>query len=85
MLAVLLYLVAFAIPVLLLGYCGARSWYWHLLAIGAALGLGFIPTPPAWKTEAFDLIFGFTLIVLLVWGIGGLVFRGHHPRREKHA
>jgi hypothetical protein len=57
-----------------------------VLAALAALGLGFVPTPPEWKSEAFDLMFGFAFILLLVWGIGGLVvFRPHRPHREKHA
>ena len=85
-LAVLLYLLAIAVPVFLLWRYRSQSWYWHLLAIAAAVGLGFVPTPPAWKTEGFDLAFGFAFILLLVWGIGGLVvFRPRRPHREKHA
>lgn len=85
-LAVLAYLFAIAIPVFLLFHFRSQAWYWHLLATLGALGLGFVPTPPAWKTEAFDLAFGFVFILLLVWGVGGLVvFRPHHPHKEKHA
>ena len=86
MLAVLIYLLAIGIPWFLLYHFRSQNWYWHLLAIAAALGLGFVPTPPAWKTETFDLVFGFTFILLLVWGIGGLVvFRPHRPHHERHA
>jgi len=85
-LAVLMYLGAIAVPIVLLYHFRSQSWYWHILAVLAALGLGFVPTPPTWKTEAFDLAFGFVFILLLVWGIGGLVvFRPHRPHREKHA
>lgn len=85
-LAVLMYLLAITVPVILLFRFHSQAWYWHILAVMAALGLGFVPTPPAWKTEAFDLAFGFVFILLLVWGIGGLVvFRPHRPHREKHA
>ena len=85
-LAVLMYLLAIAIPVALLYCFRSQSWYWHLLAALAGLALGFVPTPPTWKTEAFDLVFGFVFILLLVWGIGGLVLlRPHRPHREKHA
>jgi hypothetical protein len=66
-----------------------QAWYWHLLAVLGALGIGLIPTPPAWKTTASDLIFGFVIALLLVWGLGGLLFLGGlllwRPHREKHA
>ena len=85
-LAVLIYVFAIALPVFLLYRFRSQSWYWHVLATLAALGLGFVPTPPAWKAETFDLAFGFAFILLLVWGVGGLVvFRPHRPHREKHA
>ena len=84
--AVLIYLLAIGIPVFLLYHFRSQPWYWHILAALAALGLGFVPTPPTWKTESFDLAFGFVFILLLVWGIGGLVvFRPHTHHREKHA
>lgn len=82
-LAVLVYLLAFAIPLFLLYRYHSLAWYWHALAILAALGMGFIQTPPEWKSQTFDLLFGAVFVVLAVWGIGGLVaFRWH---REKHA
>jgi hypothetical protein len=82
-LVTLVYLAGLGIPVYLLYYFHAKSWYWHALAIAGALALGFVPTPVAWKTMAMDLIFGFVFLFLVVWGIGGLIpFKGH---REKHA
>lgn len=84
-LAVLLYLLAIALPVFLLYRFRSQSWYWHVLAVLAAIGLGFVPTPLEWKTEAFDLAFGFAFILLLVWGVGGLVVFRPRPHREKHA
>ncbi len=82
-LAVLVYLLAFAIPLLLLYRYHSAAWYWHVLAILAALGMGFIQTPESWKSATFDLCFGAVFVVLVVWGIGGLVaFRWH---RERHA
>ncbi len=82
-LAVLVYLLAFAIPLLLLYHYHSAAWYWHVLAILAALGMGFIQTPENWKSPTFDLCFGAVFVVLVVWGIGGLVaFRWH---RERHA
>ncbi len=86
LLAVLVYLAAIGIPVFLLYRFHAQSWWWHVLALAAAIGLGFVPTPPAWKAASFDLVFGFAFILLLVWGVGGLVMLWpHHRGREKHA
>jgi hypothetical protein len=82
-LAVLIYLLAIGIPISLLYRFHPQSWYWHLLAIVAAFGLGMVPTPATWKTVGFDLAIGFVFVLLLVWGVGGLVlFRSHRP---KHA
>ena len=84
-LAVLVYLLAFAIPAYLLYLFRSQSWYWHALAILAALALGLVPTPPDWKTAGFDLAFGFAMVALLVWGIGGMVVYRPHRHWEKHA
>jgi hypothetical protein len=82
-LAVLVYLLAIGIPVFLLYHFRSQAWYWHVLAILAALGLGFVPTPVEWKNAGVDAAFGFLFVLLLVWGVGGLiVFR---PHQEKHA
>jgi hypothetical protein len=82
--AFLAFLLAFGIPVYLLYHFHSQSWFWHVLAIVAALSLGFVQTPPEWKSKTFDLLFGSTFVFLLVWGVGGLlpVFHHHH---EKHA
>jgi hypothetical protein len=57
-----------------------------VLSIAAALALGLVPTPPEWKSARVDLVFGFALTFLLLWGAGGLVvFRPHVHTREKHA
>lgn len=84
--AVLVYLMAMAIPAYLLYLFRSQSWFWHALAILAAIALGLVPTPMGWNAAAFDLACGFVLIALLVWGIGGLVFyRAHGTHRERHA
>ena len=87
MLAVLIYLLAMGIPIYLLYRFHSQAWYWHTLALLAAIGLGFIPLPSGLQKPAFDLFFGFTFIVLTIWGAGGLIlFRTHHEKhREKHA
>jgi hypothetical protein len=81
--AILIYIAALAIPVVLLYELRSRAWYWHGLAIAGALALGFVPTPAGMHTPGFDLIFGCIFIVLMVWGVGGLV--AFHGPREKHA
>jgi hypothetical protein len=48
-----------------------------------ALGIGLILTPPAWKSTASDLILGFVIALLLVWGLGGLLL--WRPHQERHA
>lgn len=86
MLAILVYLAAIAAPLYLLYRFGSQAWYWHVLSIAAALAFGLVPTPPEWKSTALDLLFGFALTFLLLWGAGGLVvFRPHLHAREKHA
>jgi hypothetical protein len=83
LLVVLVYLLAIGIPVFLLYRFRSQSWYWHALAIAVALCLGFVPTPPSLKSAVFDLLIGSVFLLLMVWGVGGLiVFR---PHRERHA
>ena len=82
--AVLIYLVALAFPVYLLWHFRAKAWYRHMLSIVAALALGFVLTPATWKTQTFDLVFGFGFIFLMVWGIGGLVLFPSHQDHSHH-
>jgi hypothetical protein len=81
--AFLVYLLAIGIPLYFLYRFHSQAWYWHVLALLAALAIGLIPTPPEWKTALLDLVFGSTMVLLLIWGIGGLVTPRVH--REKHA
>jgi hypothetical protein len=87
--AVLVYLLALAIPLYLLWQFDARHWLWHVLAIVAALALGFVPPPFGLISAAVDLAFGFAFIFLTIWGIGGLILTGRHHEpghhRERHA
>ena len=83
--AILTYLAAMGIPIWLLYRFESQSWYWHCLALAAGAGLGFVPIPPGFQGRAYDLVFGFTFIVLLTWGAGGLIFYRPHHSREKHA
>jgi hypothetical protein len=85
MLAVLVYLLAMGIPIYLLYHFHSQAWYWHTLSVLGAVGLGFIPIPFALQKPQFDLLFGFTFIVLMIWGAGGLIlFRTHHETTHHH-
>ncbi len=83
LLVILVYLLAIGIPVYLLYRFHSQTWYWHALAIAAALVLGFVPTPPSLQGAAFDMAFGSVFLLLVVWGIGGLILFSTH--RERHA
>jgi hypothetical protein len=87
MLAVLVYLLAMGIPIFLLYRFHSQAWYWHSLAVLAAITLGFTPIPFGLQKPEFDLLFGFTFIALMIWGAGGLIlFRSHHhTHHPKHA
>lgn len=86
MLAILVYLAAIAVPIYLLHHFGSFGWYWHALSIAAALAVGLVPTPPEWKGAGIDLVFGFALTFLLLWGAGGLVvYRPHLHAHPNHA
>jgi hypothetical protein len=84
-LAVLVYLAALAIPARLLWRFHSAHWNLHLLALAAAIGLGFIPIPPEMRGPFGDLLFGFIFVALVVWGAGGLILYRTHGHREKHA
>jgi hypothetical protein len=81
--AILVYLAALALPVYLLHRFRPQAWYWHALAVCAAVALGFLPIPPDLQRRGFDLLLGFFIAALLCWGIGGMVMPLGH--REKHA
>jgi hypothetical protein len=87
-LAILVYIIAIGIPSGLLYRFGTRAWYWHAMALGAGIGLGFIPIPNSLHGPFCDLAFGSLFLVLLIWGAGGIIFypspshgHGHHAKR----
>lgn len=84
MVALIAYLAPLAIAILLLKHFGSAHWSWHVLAILAALGLGLMPAPDSLQGPGVDLTFGFVFILLMAWGIGGIVVFPHHGHR-RHA
>ncbi len=79
----LVYGCAFCIAVALL-YFFRTPWYWHVLAVIAAIFLGLIPNL---RDRGFpDLLVGFVFFLLLVWGIGAPFFaRRHHSTASRMA
>ncbi len=91
MLAACFYLVAMGLPLYLLFHYHSRAWYWHALAIVAAISFGFIPIPSQMENPLYGMVFGFVFISLLIWGVCGLLLfhwdhEEHHGKHHgKHA
>ncbi|MGA2267584.1 MAG: hypothetical protein ABSH44_03840 [Bryobacteraceae bacterium] len=84
-LAGVLCLVAMAIPVYLLYRYGSRAWYWHVLAVAVALGIGLMPGTALLQTTGGALLYDVVFIFLMIWGIGGPIVMLYRRLREKHA
>jgi len=59
-------------------YTFHARWYWHVLSVLAALAIGFSPPIPGWDGSSRDLIYGFVVLFLLVWGLAGPFLHHHH-------
>ena len=70
---------------LMLLYRFHTRWYWHVLSVLAALAIGFSPPLPGWETPSRDLIYGFVVLFLLVWGLGEPFLHRFHRHRVRHA
>jgi hypothetical protein len=80
------FVMAIALPVILLWRFGAAAWPWHVLAAIAALAIGFSPGNALLNTVPGTFLYGFAIGFLMVWGIGGLfVHRGGEKRAAKAA
>ena len=75
--------VALALPIYLLYRFRSQAWYWHVLAVIAALVIGLMPGTALLETLGGSMLYGFVFVVLMIWGIGGLI--PYRPRRAKHA
>lgn len=74
------YGLAFVLALWLL-YIRHTAWYWHVVAVAAALAVGLTPFPDG--TRPPDLVTGFVFVFLFFWGIGEAVVHPYHQR--KHA
>src|SRR5271157_1814619 len=83
LLAIVLDVFAVLIPIYLLYRFRSQAWYWHVLAAIVGLAIGLMPGTALLQTEGGSLLYGFSFIILMVWGIGGLI--PYRPRHAKHA
>ncbi len=59
----------------LLYFFRARSWYWHVLSVAAAFGVGLAPIPKQYNNNQTTLIIGSVFFFLLLWGFCAPLFR----------
>ena len=75
--------VTLALPIYLLYQFRSQAWYWHVLAVIVALMIGNMPGTALLETLGGSMLYGFVFVVLMIWGIGGLV--PLRRLRKKHA
>ena len=71
-----------ALSVWLLWRYSHVRWYWHLVSIVLAFGIGFMPLQESWNRPHVDLIIGSLFLLLLFWGAGEWAFRWFHVHRH---
>ena len=75
--------VTLVLPIFLLYRFRSQAWYWHVLAVIVALVIGLMPGTALLETLGGSMVYGFVFVVLMLWGIGGLI---PFPwLRKKHA
>jgi thiol:disulfide interchange protein len=75
--------VTLALPIYLLYRFRSQAWYWHVLAVIVALVIGLMPGTALLQTLGGSMLYGFVFVVLMLWGIGGLL--PFKRLRAKHA
>ena len=86
--ATLAYAGAAAIAILLLFAFRSLTWYWHVGSLVLATLVACVPYTQLGISDGpvVDLIIGSVILFLLVWGLGGLLFRPfEHHGQHKHA
>jgi len=58
-------------------------WYWHVLAVAVAFGLGFMPPLVKEQTILYDAALGAAFLFLLFWGAGEPLFKAMHLPRHR--
>ena len=75
--------VTLALPIYVLYRFRSQAWYWHVLAVILALVIGLMPGTALLQTLGGSMLYGFVFVVLMLWGIGGLI--PFKRLRNKHA
>jgi hypothetical protein len=70
-----IYLLAGAAGAVLLYLLGVQRWYWHTMAVLAALVVGLLPPPAGTGGDGFYIVTGSLFAFLIVWGAGAPVVR----------
>ena len=78
----LIYCAVFVLAAWLLWRFSHVRWYWHLMSVLIALGIGLIPMRESWNRPTIDLLFGSVILLLLIWGAGEWAFRWFHIHRH---
>jgi hypothetical protein len=77
----LLHAAALVLAYLVLVFVHEKAWYWHVLSIGLAIGIGLSLLRP-WPTHETELLASLLFAFLLLWGFAGPVFAAIH--RQDH-
>lgn len=78
------YSSAAIVALILLYWFEPIRWYWHVLAIVIAIGLGLVPIPAEIANPRSDLVIGSVFVLLLFWGAAAPPFRSFHHAHLPH-
>jgi hypothetical protein len=79
-LVVLCYGSATLLAIYALWRFGVKHWYWHVLSLVAAFGIGLAPTPEQFNGPGWTLVVGWFFFLFFIWGIGApIVAAVQHP------
>jgi hypothetical protein len=80
--------IAFLLPLALLYWHRAKAWYLHVISVLLAVGIAVIPDPkgklPMLASVGENTVYltiGFVCVFLGVWGLAAPLFRGTRGRR----
>jgi hypothetical protein len=79
---ILVYFLAMLLAIFLLWRFSHVAWYWHVLAVAAAVGLGAMPPMTISGNPVYDLAIGCGFILLLIWGAGEPFYKLLHLPRH---
>jgi hypothetical protein len=84
----MIYGAAFALGLAMTWWFRPVRWYWHLLSIAAAIGIGLMPPVDNLKGPLWDMTTGAMFVFLITWGVSELLLKvmhaHHHQRPSGH-